>query len=58
MLNLIAAIVEFAINTEAKCILYSRWTDGTDGFRNWKYSVGFRCDTIGLEDEFSENCYS
>ena len=48
MLNLFATLVEFAINAGIKCMLYSRWTDGTDGLRHWKYSVGFRCDSVEL----------
>lgn len=51
MLNLFAAVVEFAISAGTKCILYSRWTDGTDGLRHWKYSVGFRCGTIELKND-------
>ena len=46
MLNLFEAAVNRALEAKSKCMVYSRWTDGTDGLRHWKYSVGFKPGTI------------
>lgn len=53
MLNLFASVVQFALENNTRCILYSRWTDGTEGLRHWKYSVGFRCGTIETGGDIS-----
>lgn len=48
MLNLWGHVMGFFIqvndtfNARRRTVVYSRWTDGTDGLRHWKYSVGLK----------------
>jgi hypothetical protein len=49
MLNLFAGVVGQALIYRSKCIVYSRWADGTDGLRHWKYSVGFEPGLLTLK---------
>lgn len=43
MLQVFATAVAYAISIGKKAIVYSKWKDGTDGLRHWKYSVGLQC---------------
>lgn len=42
MLNLWVKFVEESYQRGIKAVVYSRWSDGTDGLKYWKYSVGLK----------------
>ena len=42
MVNLIAEIILFCKQKGCKVLSYSRITDGTDGLKYWKHSIGFK----------------
>ena len=47
MLLLWAHWVQWCADQGVGHILYSRWSDGTDGLRHWKHSVGMRPTVVG-----------
>lgn len=42
MLNCWVAFLNKCIERKIKAVTYSRWTDGVDGLRYWKHSVGMK----------------